>query len=153
MKNIDDLRRFEPEIDFQSEAYATIGQARLNIIRRSLQLRTKPLRFEKRIAVGRVFVRSPAVLRPLHSLNAGKFYSAQIKPFNFILSCHVKAFSHPIGADQNRFHLVAPYEGDARKWSELPWVDQYTASHYKISRRPPWNAIGCICKDVRRCVA
>src|SRR5580692_4594622 len=63
-----------------------IAQAWLAIVRRSLGLPTKPLSFEKRVAVGRTTVSSPAVMKALKTLNAGKLYDKQIKPFNFILS-------------------------------------------------------------------
>lgn len=109
-----------------------IGAAWLNMIHRSLALPTKPLGFEKRIAVGRITVSSPAVLRPLQALNAGKSYARQIKPFNFIVTCHVKALGHPIDADPERFHLIAPYENKARQWDSLPWVDQYTGKKYSV---------------------
>ena len=119
--------------DPNAEDRRWIGTAWLAMIRRSLGLETKPLGFEKRVAVGRVSVSSPSVLAPLQSLNAGKAYGVQIKPFNFILSCHIKAFGHPIGTDPDRFHLIAPYESDARKWSNLPWVDQYSGQRYDIT--------------------
>ena len=82
--------------------------------------------FEKRVAVGRITVSSPAVMKPLEALNAGKPYAKQIKPFNFILSCHVRKLGHPIGADPERFHLIAPYETDPRKWETMRWIDQYS---------------------------
>jgi len=46
----------------------------------------------------------------------GKPYCDQIKPFNFLLTCHVNPLGHPIGAEPERFHLIAPYESDPRKW-------------------------------------
>lgn len=49
------------------------------------------------------------------------------------LSCHVAPFGHPIGADPERFHLIASYETDPRKWLALPWIDQYSGKQYRIS--------------------
>ena len=83
--------------------------------------------------LGQITVSSPEVLRPLAKLNAGKPYAQQIKPFNFILSCHVAPFGHPADADPERFHLIAPYETDPRKWLALPWIDQYSGKQYRIS--------------------
>ena len=116
-----------------AEDRSWVGTAWLAMIRRSLRLKTKALGFEKRVAVGRVSVSSPAVLRPLFSLNAGKDYNRKIKPFNFVLSCYVRAFGHPVGADPDRFHLLAPYETNALKWSTLKWIDQYSGKRYEIT--------------------
>lgn len=110
-----------------------IGQAWLAIIRRSMGLQTKPLDFATRVAVGRITVSSPAVLRPLQGLNAEKPYPQQIKPFNFILSCHVKALGQPIGVDLERFHLIAPFESNAREWQKMTWVDQYSGKPFKVT--------------------
>ena len=125
--------------DPQSDDRDWIAQAWLAIVRRSLGLPTKPLRFEKRVAVGRTTVSSPAVMKPLRTLNEGKPYAKQIKPFNFILSCHVRKLGHPIGADPERFHLIAPYETDPRKWEAMPWIDQYSkdGKRYRITAQAP----------------
>ncbi len=121
--------------DPQSEDRNWIAQAWLSIVRRSLGLSAKPLRFAKRVAVGRTTVSSPAVMKPLKTLNDGKTYDKRIKPFNFILSCHVRKLGHPIGADPERFHLIAPYETDPRKWETMRWIDQYSkeGKRYRIS--------------------
>ena len=66
-------------------------------------------------------------------LNEGKRYADQIKPFNFLLPRHVNQFGHPIGADPERFHLIAPYESDSRKWLNLDWIDQYSGKRYGIN--------------------
>jgi hypothetical protein len=92
-----------------------------------------PLSFELLPAVGRVTITSPAVMRSLAKLNLGKKYGDRLKPFNFLLSCHVKQFGHPPGIDPERFHLVAPYESDPSRWVEMPWVDQYMGKHYQIT--------------------
>jgi hypothetical protein len=112
-----------------------IAQAWLAIVRRSLGLPTKRLGFEKRPAVGRITVSSPAVMKAFKTLNAGKPYAKQIKPFNFILSCHVRPLGHPIGVDPEQFHLIAPFETDPRHWETMQWVDQYskTGKHYGMS--------------------
>jgi hypothetical protein len=119
--------------DPESDDRGWIAQAWLGIVRRSLGLPTKPLPFEKRVAVGRTTVSSSEVMKPLKALNRGKPYAQQIKPFNFILSCHVLPLGHPVGADPERFHLIAPYETDPRKWEGPRWVDQYSKERYRIS--------------------
>ena len=121
--------------DPKSEDRSWIAVAWLAMVRRSLGLATVPLGFEKRVAVGRITVSSPAVLKPLEALNAGKTYADRIKPFNFILSCHVRPFGHPTGADAERFHLIAPFETDPQHWEKLEWIDQYSGKVYKITTR------------------
>ena len=119
--------------DPASDDRSWIAQAWLGIVRRSLGLAAQPLPFADRVALGQNTVSSPEVLRPLAKLNDGKLYAQQIKPFNFILSCHIAPYGHPIGADPERFHLIAPYEKDPRKWLALPWIDQYSRKQYRIS--------------------
>ena len=62
-----------------------------------------------------------------------KQYCDQIKPFNFLLTCYVQKLGHPIGVDEERFHLIAPYESDPRRWLKMDWIDQYTGKHYRIT--------------------
>lgn len=89
--------------------------------------------FQETPAVGRITVSAPSILRALENLNSGKNYSYQIKPFNFLLSCHVRQFGHPVGADPLHFHLLAPYETNPAKWTQLKWVDQYSGKLFRIS--------------------
>ncbi len=110
-----------------------IAQAWLNIVRRALGLPTPKLGFEDSLAVGRVTVSSPAVMRPLSGLNERKAYPDQIKPFNFLLTCHVSPLGHPIGTDPAHFHLIAPYESDPRKWPKLNWIDQYSGKRFRVT--------------------
>src|SRR5439155_3559326 len=87
-----------------------IPQVWLGIIRRALGLPTQRLNFEHLPAIGRVTISSPAVMRSLAQLNVGKRYVDQLKPFNFLLTCHMKQFGHPTGVNPERFHLIAQYE-------------------------------------------
>jgi hypothetical protein len=41
-------------------------------------------------------------------------------------------FGHPLGADPEHFHLVAPYESDPRKWGKMNWIDLYSGMEYRI---------------------
>jgi hypothetical protein len=110
-----------------------IAQVWLGIVRRALGLQTETLVFEKSPAVGRVSVSSPTLMKALADLNAGKKYTAQIKPFNFLLTSQVAPAGHPEGANNDRFRLIAPYESDSRKWLKTDWIDQYTGSTYRIT--------------------
>jgi hypothetical protein len=112
--------------DLESVDRDWISKVWLNIIRRSLGLPTEKLSFEDVPAIGRMSVSSPAVMKPLAKLNQGKQYAQQIKPFNFLITCHVKELGHPPGVDPERFHLIAPYEINPRKWLKLNWINQYS---------------------------
>lgn len=120
-------------IDPEKEDRKWIAQVWLNIIRKTMGLRIKKLGFENLPAIGRITVGSPAVLRPFANINEGKEYKDQIKPFNFLLSCHINAFGHPIGADPEKFHLIAPYDSDPRRWLKMKWIDRYLGKQYLIT--------------------
>jgi hypothetical protein len=76
-------------------------------------------------------------MRSLHDFNAEKQYSDQLKPFNFLLTSHVKQFGHPVGLDPERFHLIIPYDPDPRHWLEMRWIDQYSGKMFRISTSGP----------------
>jgi hypothetical protein len=72
-------------------------------------------------------------MRSLARLNRGKKYRNRIKPFDFLLSCHVKPFGYPPDVDPEKVHLVAPYVPDPECWIDLPWIDQYSGNQYEIT--------------------
>jgi hypothetical protein len=119
--------------DPESDDREWIAQIWLDMISRLDEKTAPKLRFGNLPAVGRISITSPAVMRPLEALNNGKKYAAQIKPFNFLLTCHVKAFGHPTGADPEQFHLIAPYQPDPKQWLKMPWIDQYAGNRYLIT--------------------
>lgn len=123
--------------DPESEDRDWIGQAWLNMIREGLGLPAGELGFEQMPGVGRVSVSSPAIMRALMGLNHGKPYGDQIKPFNFVLTCHVKPLGHPLSVDESRFHLIGAYESDPRKWLVSKWVDQYSGNRFEITTEGP----------------
>jgi hypothetical protein len=120
--------------DLESEDRDWIRQTWTGIIRRALGLPTQPLTFEHLPAVGRVTITSPAMMRPLEKVKFGKRKRDRLRPFNFLLSCHVKQFGYPVGVDPERFHLIAPYEPNPSRWLEMPWINQHnTKERYQIT--------------------
>ena len=103
------------------------------IVSKELGFRTPELALGNSPAVGRVTIGSPAIMKRLENLNAGKKYADQIKPFNLLLTCHVRPLGHPPGADPERFQLIAPYESDSRKWLKKKWINQYSGELYNIT--------------------
>jgi hypothetical protein len=120
-------------IDPQSEDRNWIGQSWLRIIRKSVDLDTENLCFEQSPAVGHTTISSPAVIKPLTNFNEGKRSADQIKPFNFLWTCHVRPLGHPPDVDSASFHLIAPYEKDPRRWLQMNWIDQYSEQPYGIT--------------------
>ena len=119
--------------DPEDEDREWIALAWLGMIRKAVGLSTRNPTFGQQPAIGRTSITSPAVMRPLAKLNEGKTYVDKIKPFNFLVTCHVKSFGHPPGVDAERFHLIAPYEADSREWLKATWTDQYSGNDYRIT--------------------
>jgi hypothetical protein len=103
------------------------------IVRKSCGLRARKLKFARLPAIGRTTVSSPFLMKSFESLNAGKPYSEQIKPFNFLLTAHVTPFGHPVGVDPEKFHLFTPYDSDPRKWLDKDWIDQHSKKRFRIT--------------------
>lgn len=120
-------------VDLESEDREWIAQLWENIIRDCLNIPVQKLNFERVPAIGRVTITSPGILQPLAALNEGKKYSDQIKPFNFLLTCHVSPLGHPVGANPEKFHLIAPFELNSQNWLKMPWIDQYSGKKFKIT--------------------
>jgi hypothetical protein len=109
-----------------------IGQVWNSIVRRSLGFSGSRPSFAGLPAVGRVTVSSPTVLRPFRFLNDRRSYPSQVKPFNFLLTCHVAPFGHPPGVEPTQFHLVAPYDLHPDRWQRTRWIDQYSGKTYRV---------------------
>ena len=107
-------------LDPASEDRDWIRQAWMSVIRRTSGLSAQPLGFEHLPAIGRIPITSPTAMRSLARLNRGKKYNNRIKPFDFLLSCHLKPFGYPLDVDPEKFHLVAPYVPDPECWVDLP---------------------------------
>lgn len=99
----------------------------------SLGRTRKAIRFARVPAVGRTTVSSPLLLRAFAGFNQGKSYQHQIKPFNFVLTAHVAPFGHPLGTDASRFHLIAPYETNPRRWLRQSWIYRYSGKEYLLA--------------------
>lgn len=112
--------------DLENEDREWIAQVWLRIARRAVGLATMPLGFENQPAIGRLSVSSPSVMRSLANFNRNKSYNKQIKPFNFLMTCHIKELGHPVGVDPEHFHLISPYETNPRKWLKKDWIDEYS---------------------------
>ncbi len=72
-------------------------------------------------------------MKSFETINAGKPYSQQVKPFNFLLTAHVSPFGHPEGVDPEQFHLITPYDSDSRTWLKREWIDQHSKKRFHIA--------------------
>ncbi len=106
-----------------------------SIIRKTLGLKVKKLPFAHLPAIGRTTVSSPFLMKSLESLNAGKPYPDQIKPFNFLQTCQMSPFGHPDGVNPEKCHLISTYDPDPRKWLKKEWINQYTGKRFRITTR------------------
>jgi hypothetical protein len=103
------------------------------ILRKGCGFRTTDLKFAHLPAVGRTTVSSPFLMKSFETLNAGKSYAEQIKPFNFLLTAQVIPFGHPESVDPEKFHLITPYDSDPRNWFIKEWIDQYSKKRFRIT--------------------
>lgn len=87
----------------------------------------------ERPALTRMTVSSPHLRKPFSGMGNGKPYAERIKPFNFILSAHIDSYGYPTGVSSQRFHLIAPYEADGRKWQRMWWYDVYSGTRCRIT--------------------
>jgi lambda repressor-like predicted transcriptional regulator len=125
--------------DLDSEDREWIPQIWEFVIAEILGMSPRKIEFWNFPAVGKFAITSPGVLAPLAALTAGKEYRDQIKPFNFLLTCHINPLGHPVGVQPDHFHLLAPYCKDSAKWSEMLWTDQYSGEQFKITTEPNRN--------------
>jgi hypothetical protein len=127
-------------VDFSNESRSWIPQFWDSIIRSSLGLPTKKFGFEKTPAIGRVTITNPGIIEPLAGLNEGKKYRDQIKPFNFLLTCHISPLGHPLGENPERFHLIAPFETNPKRWLHMHWIDQYSGKKCRITTATDYSS-------------
>jgi hypothetical protein len=103
------------------------------IVRKACGRKTTRPEFGHLPAIGRTTVSSPFLIKSFEPLNAGKLYSEQIKPFNFLLTAQVIPFGHPHGVDPEKFHLITPYDADPKTWLKKDWIDQHSRKKFRIT--------------------
>lgn len=60
-------------------------------------------------------------------------YSAQLKPFNFMLAVNVHPDSVTLPLRRAQHWIIAPFERDATRWLALPWRDLYTGALCQVA--------------------
>jgi hypothetical protein len=78
--------------DLFSDDREWISQVWEFIVAEILGIPTKKIEFENFPAVGRLAITSAGILAPIAGLNAGKKYRDQMKPFNFLLTTHIRPY-------------------------------------------------------------
>jgi hypothetical protein len=76
-------------------------------------------------AVSRITVSSATLWEPFRIWNAGRPWSEQIKPYNFLLVADVDPFGYPPGVDPGRFRLIAAYDNNPDHWADREWRNLY----------------------------
>lgn len=148
--------RVQSPRDEDSDSPAWIAELWRWLLARELGRPVREPGWFDRPAISRVTVSSTQISVPFARLNAQKTYAESVKPMNFILSAQVVPFGHPVGADPEHFHLLAPYEPDADKWLELPWFDKYSGTPIRVTTdrdAPPDQARVVTYRDVAEAYA
>ena len=83
----------------------------------------------------RFTITTPEVLKVLQARERELIYRDRAKPLNFVLSPILEELSgHPIGADPNRFTLIAPFTSDSLRWYELSYINVYDGKQYRLGQ-------------------
>ncbi len=96
-------------------------------------------------AMMRLAITTPEVLKVLQVRQKGLPYRDRTKPYNFVLSPIIDRLTggHPVGADPDRFTLIAPFTPDPSRWYGLSYVNVHDGKSYRLARpgrRLPFDA-------------
>ena len=88
-------------------------------------------------ALSQLSVTTPRLLAPFRTLNDGRPYREQIKPFGFMLVGHVDPWS-PLheGLVPGQVMPVAPYTSKPEEFLSLPWINRATGQGIAVTTRP-----------------
>lgn len=100
------------------------------IVATALGLRPAQPSFLNLPALTRITISSPHILRPFARSQVELPFKERTSPTVFLLSASVAPNGHPVGADPERFHLLAPYQPDSSKWLDMKWTDLHTGHEY-----------------------
>ena len=104
------------------------------ILRDALGLPNRDPAWIDQPAVAQHTISSPHLHRLLRTINHGRDYPNQIKPFNFLLLAFVHPLERP--ADDQSMVLIAPYAKDPADWARSPWINRYTGRAYAVTAEP-----------------
>jgi len=133
-------------VDPDSDDRDWIRQVWEMIIRDALGLDAERPAWLDRPALTRIAASSPELLRPFAAYNANRPFADQVKPFGFLLSTRPAPFGAPAGIDPQHFHLIAPYETDARRWQRMKWFDLYSGREFRITTRSTETASATVAR-------
>jgi hypothetical protein len=120
-------------LDPEEDDRAWIGEVWRNITSRLDGRRSNPIPFGNLPAIGRLTISSPPLWYPFARVNQRKRYRHQVKPFNFLITAHVRVFGHPFGMLPQHFQLIASYEKDSRRWLSMTWLDRFSTKRFRIT--------------------
>jgi hypothetical protein len=95
-------------------------------------------------AMMRLAITTPEVLRALQARQKFSPYRDKVKPFNFVLSPILDKLTggYPVGADTDRFTLIAPFTSNPLRWHQITWVNIHDGKQYRLAepgRRLPYE--------------
>jgi hypothetical protein len=91
-------------------------------------------------AVSQLPVSSPHTIRAFRSIDAELTYSDQTKPFGFLVIGHVDPLVPSPTANSGRVIPVTPFETDATRLLERPWVNRIDGSTLAVTVKPGGEA-------------
>jgi hypothetical protein len=109
-----------------------IHQVWAMIVRESLELAVAKPDWLTQPILTRLSISTPTMREWFTGWNGKKPYAGRIKPYNFLLVAHVAPLGHPVGADPERFILIAPHTDDTRRWRSLSWINRYDGQRYRV---------------------
>ena len=74
-------------------------------------------------------IRTWEVYQHVKTINEGKPWTSQIKPFNFLMTMH----SDPFMGGSEASPLIGPFNKDPSTWENLPWINKHTGKETFIT--------------------
>ncbi len=126
----------KPGFDDSADAPAWVVEAWDWILRDALGLGAAEPSWFSLPAMMRIAITTPEVLKALQAHQAELPYRDQTKPFGFVLSPTIDKLTggYLVGADPDKFTLIAPFTSDPSRWNQLTWTNVHDGKSYRLAQ-------------------
>jgi hypothetical protein len=126
----------KPGFDSSLDAPVWVVEAWGWILRDSLGLQAADPSWFSLPAMMRIAITTPEVLKALQVHQAELPYRDQTKPFGFVISPTIDKLTggYPVGADPDKFTLIAPFTSDPSCWNQLTWINVHDGKSYRLAQ-------------------